>query len=100
MYCPESGLNSNPARAHTDEFCAEILRPACRVERKEEALGKSHEKIGDELKQFIEAQKMFFVATAPAGSEGHINISPKGHDSLRILGPSRLAYLDLYGSGI
>src|SRR5512147_1279033 len=43
---------------------------------------------------------MFFVATAPAGSEGHVNLSPKGHDTLRILDPNRCAYLDLTGSGV
>lgn len=43
---------------------------------------------------------MFFVATSPGGSDGHINCSPKGHDTLRILGPQRVAYLDLTGSGI
>ncbi|MSO19572.1 MAG: pyridoxamine 5'-phosphate oxidase family protein [Acidobacteria bacterium] len=63
-------------------------------------MGKTHAEMSDDLKQFIEAQKLFFVATAPTGTEGHINVSPKGHDSLRILGPKSLAYLDLYGSGI
>jgi hypothetical protein len=40
------------------------------------------------------------VATAPSGSDGHVNCSPKGLDTLRILGPQRVAYLDLTGSGI
>ena len=40
---------------------------------------------------------MFFVATAAQGSR--INLSPKGYDSFRILGPDRVAYLDLGGSG-
>jgi hypothetical protein len=43
---------------------------------------------------------MFFVGTAPLDSEGHVNVSPKGPiDSLRVLGPSRVAYLDMVGSG-
>ena len=42
---------------------------------------------------------MFFVATAPRES-GHVNLSPKGLDTLRILGPTRAAYLDLTGSGV
>lgn len=44
-------------------------------------------------------QRLFFVATAPA-ADGHINCSPKGTNSLRILGPHELAYLDLTGSGV
>lgn len=46
---------------------------------------------------FIEAQHVFFVATA--ASKGTINISPKGLDSLRIVSPSRIAWLNLTGSG-
>jgi hypothetical protein len=41
---------------------------------------------------------VFFVASAPA-SGGHVNVSPKGYDSLRVLGPHRVAYRDLTGSG-
>ncbi len=40
---------------------------------------------------------MFFVATA--APDGRVNLSPKGQDSLRILGPSRLLWLNLTGSG-
>lgn len=46
---------------------------------------------------FIEAQKMFFVATA--GAEGRINLSPKGLDSLRVLSADRIVWLNLTGSG-
>ena len=56
--------------------------------------------ISDDLAQWWAEQPMFFVATAPAGSDGHVNLSPKGLDTLRILGPTRAAYLDLTGSGI
>ncbi len=42
---------------------------------------------------------MFFVASAPLGAEGHVNVSPKGLDCLRVLGPLRVAYLNLTGSG-
>lgn len=55
--------------------------------------------IDDKVREFIEAQKMFFVATAPLSGEGHINLSPKGLDSFRVLSPTRVAYLDLTGSG-
>lgn len=46
---------------------------------------------------FIRAQKMFFVATA--APQGRVNLSPKGMDSLRVLGPNRLVWLNLTGSG-
>jgi hypothetical protein len=42
---------------------------------------------------------MFFVATAPLSSDQHLNLSPKGLDTLRVLGPTRVAYLDHHGSG-
>jgi hypothetical protein len=48
---------------------------------------------------FIEHQKMFFVATAPLEPDGHVNCSPKGGDSFRVLGPNKVAYLDYTGSG-
>jgi hypothetical protein len=52
------------------------------------------------VQKFIEAQPMFFVATAPLAAEGHLNLSPKGLDAFRILGPKQVAYLDVTGSGI
>ncbi len=45
----------------------------------------------------IEKQPVFFVATA--AQDARINLSPKGYDSFRVLGPDRVAYLDLGGSG-
>ena len=42
---------------------------------------------------------MFFVATSPHASDGHVNLSPKGYDSFRLLDSNRVAYLDLTGSG-
>lgn len=54
--------------------------------------------IDDQLQGWIEAQPLFFVATAPS-SGGHVNVSPKGYDVLRVLGPHRVAYRDLTGSG-
>ncbi len=48
---------------------------------------------------FIQKQKMFFVATAPLSGEGHINLSPKGLDSFRVLSQERVAYIDVTGSG-
>jgi Pyridoxamine 5'-phosphate oxidase len=56
--------------------------------------------ISPELAQWWAAQAVFFVATAPSAGDGHVNLSPKGYDTLRVLGPNRVAYLDLTGSGI
>ena len=63
-------------------------------------MGKIFEAITPELKKWIEKQKIFFVATAPLSAEGHINCSPKGLDSFRILDSNTVAYQDLTGSGI
>jgi hypothetical protein len=62
-------------------------------------MGKLFSEIDDSLRKFIEQQRMFFVASAPADLDGHVNLSPKGLDSLRILGPRTIAYLDYVGSG-
>jgi len=56
--------------------------------------------ISDDLARWWVEQPLFFVATAPSGNNGHVNCSPKGLDTLRVLGPQRVAYLDLTGSGI
>jgi len=62
-------------------------------------MGKVIDSITDELQAFIDAQHIFFVASAPLDAAGHINLSPKGMDSFRVLTPNRVAYLDLTGSG-
>jgi hypothetical protein len=62
-------------------------------------MGKVYSSIQDSHRKFIEAQKMFFVSTAPLDKDGHINLSPKGMDTFRILSPTRVAYLDFVGSG-
>ena len=56
-----------------------------------------HEAIDDKHAAMIGAQPVFFVATA--AHEGRVNLSPKGYDVFRILGPNRVAWLDLAGSG-
>ena len=58
-----------------------------------------HEGITKSLKEFIERQQVFFVATAPLSAEGRVNLSPKGGDCLRVLSPERVAYMDVHGSG-
>lgn len=62
-------------------------------------MAKLYPSIIPELRTFIEKQQMFFVASAPLDASGHVNLSPKGLDCLRILSPQRVAYLDLTGSG-
>ncbi|KQR08859.1 pyridoxamine 5'-phosphate oxidase [Deinococcus sp. Leaf326] len=49
------------------------------------------------LQDFIGRQPMFFVGTA--APNGRVNLSPKGLDSLRVMGPSRVAWLNVTGSG-
>jgi hypothetical protein len=61
-------------------------------------MGKLYQRLEPELIRWIEAQHLFFVATAPREG-GHINCSPKGLDALRVLGDRSVAYLDLTGSG-
>lgn len=53
----------------------------------------------DAIVEWIARQHMFFVATAPLHADGHVNLSPKGLDTFAVLGPDRVAYLDLTGSG-
>ncbi len=63
-------------------------------------MAKFYDALNDKHLAFIAAQKMFFVATAPLSDVGRVNLSPKGYDSFRVLGPNRIAYADLGGSGI
>jgi hypothetical protein len=63
-------------------------------------VGKSFAALDEEVKQFIQAQSMSFVASAPLDPNGHVNLSPKGLDTFRILGPRTVAYLDFTGSGV
>ena len=63
-------------------------------------MAKTYEEISPKLAAWLERQRLFFVATAPLSAEGHVNVSPKGDLRwFRILGPSRVAYLDFVGSG-
>ncbi len=55
------------------------------------------EALNDDHIAMIAKQPLFFVATAAA--DGRVNISPKGYDAFRVLGPNKVAYLDLAGSG-
>ncbi len=62
-------------------------------------MGNFHKSIREQDKKFIEHQKMFFVATAPLEAGTHINLSPKGMDSFRVLSATKVAYMDIVGSG-
>jgi Pyridoxamine 5'-phosphate oxidase len=56
--------------------------------------------IDDKLARWLERQPVFFVATAPLGGDGHVNLSPKGTlGTFRVLDRDTVAYLDLTGSG-
>jgi len=67
-------------------------------------MGKVYPELDERLRKFIARQPVFFVATAPCltsdGRGGHVNLSPKGYrGTFVVLGPRRVAYLDLTGSG-
>ncbi|MEV7524861.1 pyridoxamine 5'-phosphate oxidase family protein [Streptomyces sp. NPDC091371] len=63
-------------------------------------MGKLYERIDDRLREFIEAQPIFFTATAPLDGDGHVNLSPKGRaGTLVVIDEQTLAYLDFGGSG-
>lgn len=60
-------------------------------------MAKQYDHISQTNQLFIDQQKMFFVATA--GCEGRVNVSPKGMDTLRVLNPNRIVWLNVTGSG-
>jgi hypothetical protein len=63
-------------------------------------MGRQYDTIDEHLAGWIARQSVFFVASAPLAPDGHVNVSPKGPiGSLRVLGPTTIAYLDIYGSG-
>ncbi|GAB2861235.1 pyridoxamine 5'-phosphate oxidase family protein [Nocardioides pacificus] len=63
-------------------------------------MAKIFDSIDQGLQSWIEEQPMWFVATAPLGGDGHVNMSPRGHDSFSVLGPHRVAWVDYTGSGV
>lgn len=76
------------ARAH-------VLSPACT-----EVNVKAFKRLAQRHIDFIGAQHLFFVGTAPLSADGHVNVSPKGYDSFSVINSARVAYLDLGGSGV
>jgi len=63
-------------------------------------MAKVYDGIDDALAGWIAEQHVFFVATAPLSGEGHLNLSPRGLDCFTVLGPNRVAWVDLVGSGV
>jgi len=63
-------------------------------------MGKVFDGIDEHMREWLQGQRMFFVATAPLSGDGLVNLSPKGLDTFAVLGPRSVAYLDLTGSGI
>ena len=63
-------------------------------------MGQIYDELTPKLSQFIAEQKLFFVGTAPLSAGGHVNVSPKGMDSLCVLDSKTVAYLDVTGSGV
>ena len=60
-------------------------------------MGKKLEAISEQLKSFIEDQKIFFVGIA--AETGRVNVSPKGMDSFRVINENKIVWLNLTGSG-
>lgn len=63
-------------------------------------MGKVYDNIDDRMTAWIAEQHVFFVATAPLSADGHVNNSPKGGDSFRVVNGNEVAYLDYTGSGV
>jgi hypothetical protein len=63
-------------------------------------MGRVLDAIDEVARQFIAAQAMYFVGTAPLDGHGHVNVSPKGLDTFRVLDAKTVAYLDMTGSGV
>ncbi len=63
-------------------------------------MAKIYPEIDEALQAWIEGQQLWFVATAPLAAEGRVNVSPRGHDTLSVLGPHRVGWVDYTGSGV
>ncbi len=63
-------------------------------------MGHVYGEIDDKLARWLTEQPVYFVGTAPSGSDGHVNVSPKGMaGTFAVLGPRQVGYLDYFGSG-
>jgi hypothetical protein len=63
-------------------------------------VGRTYDGIDDELSGWLRQQPLWFVGTAPLASDGHVNVSPRGHDTFSVLGPHEVAWVDYTGSGV
>ena len=63
-------------------------------------MGKVYDENDESLTSWIAEQPMWYVATAPLEPDGRVNVSPRGHDSLVVLGPHRVGWVDFTGSGV
>jgi hypothetical protein len=63
-------------------------------------MSKVFDSIDGKLKAWIDQQPMWFVATAPLSADGHVNMSPRGHDSFSVLSEHRVGWVDYTGSGV
>jgi hypothetical protein len=87
--CLNSENSMTPVRLATKIVPAVIHR--------RELMAQRFTELKDSLREFMEKQRIFFVSTA--APDGRINVSPKGMDSLRVLGPNRIVWLNVTGSG-
>jgi hypothetical protein len=55
--------------------------------------------LNSDMRRFIEEQKIFFVASAPRGCKGRVNLSPKGYSCFSVIDSKTVAYIDYPGSG-
>jgi hypothetical protein len=63
-------------------------------------MAKYYDEIPESLIKWVMKQHMFWVASAPLGPGGHVNVSPKGTaDCFHVVNPHRVWYQDLTGSG-
>lgn len=63
-------------------------------------MGKTYQLIDQKIRDWLLAQPMFFIATSPLSEHGHINLSPKGHDTLRVIDQNTVVFADCGGSGV
>lgn len=60
-------------------------------------MGKRYDKLSQEDRAFIDAQHLFFIASASNG--GEVNLSPRGYDCFRVIGENEAIFMDYAGSG-
>lgn len=84
-------IHSHPDENLACRYLPQTLALACQM--------KVHPEMSPKHIAWIQKQKMFFVGTAPLSEDGHINLSPKGGDSFRVINALEVAYLDYTGSG-